>query len=114
MSSERQISQVTNPTTTGRTSRPDAPRCDDDAHAPRPASGTKTNSGAHQARAASWPAQANSTAVSARMTATSTGLSWWPSTEIAFSVTGPGVRRMTSSATATTGESRMVIAMATK
>ena len=33
---------------------------------------------------------------------------------MARSATGPGVSRMTSSATATTGESRMVIAIAAK
>ena len=35
-------------------------------------------------------------------------MSKWPSTEMARSATGPGVSRMTISATATTGASRMV------
>ena len=48
------------------------------------------------------------------MTATRNGLSAVPEHRIARSATGPGVSRMTSSATATTGDSRIVIAIATK
>ena len=44
----------------------------------------------------------------------SSGLSSAPTREIRYSATGPGVTRMTSSATATTGDSRMVSAIAAK
>ena len=43
---------------------------------------------------------------------TSAGLSKWPSTEIARSAASPGVSLMTISATATTGDSRIVSTMA--
>ncbi len=46
------------------------------------------------------------------MPRTSNGLSSWPTRLMACSATGPGVSRMTSSATATTGDSRMVSTIA--
>ena len=78
------------------------------------ASATKTRVGAHQLRRARCPAYAKSPAVRTRMTVTRNGLSRCPSSWIARSATGPGVSRMTSSATDTTGDSRIAIAIATK
>ena len=70
--------------------------------------------GAHHDRAASRPAQAKTSAVSSSTLSTRKDLSCLPSTEMAPSATGPGVSRITSSATETTGDSRMVIAIARK
>ena len=48
------------------------------------------------------------------MPPTRTGLSLCPRTSMARSATAPGVCRMTSSATATTGDSRMFITLAVR
>ncbi len=49
----------------------------------------------------------------ARIPITNAGLSAWPSSSMAVRATGPGVSRMTRSATATTGDSRIDISEAT-
>ena len=48
------------------------------------------------------------------MPVTSTGLSLCPRTSMARSATAPGVCWMTSSATATTGDSRILITLAVR
>ena len=72
-----------------------------------PASATHTSSGRHQPFDASRPATAKQARRKTRIPTTSAGLSQWPSTEIARSAAAPGVSLMTSSPTATTGDSRM-------
>ena len=91
-----------------------APRWRITAMPPTTASTAKTSVGAHRDRAASRPAQAKTSAVSSSTLSTRKDLSCLPSTEMAPSATGPGVSRITSSATETTGDSRMVIAIARK
>ena len=81
---------------------------------PSAAIAANSASGFHDERRASRPAQANSSPSTSRRTVTRNVLSWWPRRRIARSTTGPGVSRMTSSATATTGDSRIVITIATK
>ena len=114
MSSERQISQVANPTATGRMSRVVAPRWDQTAMPPITARTAKTIVGAHQFLRASRPAHAKSSALTTKTPSSRSGLSLWPTMLIARSASPPGVSRMTSSATATVGESRIVITIATK
>jgi hypothetical protein len=91
-----------------------APRWADTATPPTRASTAKTIVGAHQVRRARRPAQAKSTPQSTKITKSRNVLSWWPRIRIARSTRLPGVNRMTCSATATRGASRMVITMATK
>ena len=114
VSSDRQSTQVTKPTTTGSRSSASVPCSWPTASPPNTAITPNTTTGAHQERAASRPAYAKSAQEPIRITVTRKGLSWWPRTWIARSASRPGVRRMTSSAIATTGEDRMVIAIATK
>ena len=70
--------------------------------------------GAHQVVRASRPAHAKSRPSTTKMPSRSRGLSILPTSPMRYSASQPGVSRMTSSATATTGDSRMVIAIATK
>ena len=84
------------------------------AIAPKPAIRAKITTAAHHRRRASQPATANNTERITRMVMTRTGLSLWPSTSIALRATPPGVSRMTSSATATTGASRIFIKLAVR
>ena len=111
---DRHRTQVTKPTMTGNRSVARAPLWSEIAKPARTAIAANNATGCHHDRRASRPAQANSRASTTRSTTTRKGLSLVPRMLMARSTTGPGVRRMTISATATTGDSRIVITIATK
>ena len=107
-------SQVTKPTATGTASIAVAPRCTETATAAIAASPAYTTDGAHHDRSAIRPAQAKTTPSTTKIPSSSSGLSRAPTSPMKYSASQPGVSLMTSSATATTGDSRIVMAMATK
>ena len=112
MSAECTATHVISPTSTGSASTTPALRCAITAPSPTPASTSHTSTGRHHDPRAIDPAQAKQARSSTRMPTTSAGLSAVPRIEIARSATAPGASLMTSSATATTGDSRMVSTIA--
>jgi hypothetical protein len=111
---ERHTTQVTKPTNSGSRSVARAWYCTAMATPPSTATTASRTNGCHHDRRARCPAQPKSRPSTTNRTATRKGLSLEPRMLIACSTTGPGVSRMTSSATATTGDSRIDIAIAAK
>jgi hypothetical protein len=114
VSTDSAISQVTKPIATGSASVRWAPLRDSTAYPPIAASTAYPTAGAHQAVRDTLPRAAKTMPVTTRMPITSTGLSAWPRTSIAARAIRPGVCRITRSAMATTGDSRIDISDATR
>ena len=98
-------------TTGSRSAVPEA-RCSSTAAAVTRASTEYPASGTHQRRRAAEPRAAKTSETISRIITSSSALLPEPKKRITKSATGPGVSRMTPSAIATTGDSRMVSTIA--